>query len=792
MTSDSSSSESEDSSDSDSESGSDSGRQAASGEEAATGAVKAGDGSYSNSASSYSSHSASDESESDTARNVNEDEPSNPNLVVARVFDGPPPPAENLTYKLKIMLSFLQIATNLSSGLDIQWPTLYKSFLLNFDIINFTSILGNVTSSECIGAVTYYRELVVMMLAPLIAFAACVVLYLLPSHFDLLCFRHQTLQSKTRTRMKFWKLFLYTLFLIYPSLSSTVLREFVCISIDSTDWLLTNLRVQCYTSDWYFYSYVALPFIVLYPIGIPLFFFVLLHSNRRHLHERRVQAQLGFLYASYQRQLWWWEILDSVNKLFLTSVLAFFPSDSQLPLAMGCISLYSMCVLVMQPFLSPSDDLLQLLALTELFMLCLAGWIYFNTTDATLDSTQDTFVSVCLIAITILFFVGFMLAILWAARKLALHALRKWQSSRVGLKDMDADAKQQAQKEEQTQLPHANTKLTFDPTAVVGVYSKQASGYEEQQRDAKQRPALLPLSDLSSHSAVRSKPASVRNATARTPSASNRVAPAVMPPASLVASLQPPQSDGNASKSDSESGCESYNESGSGGHDEHKDDQSAATRSQHGEATSRAVSRVQSSVGRPNSAGRDAWSAPSTPRLQQQQPVTPPKLTARSLTLVRQSSRIASSPSVAQVPMLGSSIAEAEEDKDDSDSDGDSDERKKQQTQQQSHSQPQRTSTLTSSASLRPATAAKIAHTPSPLLSGASPSLPSGRGVRGSVTAAALTKKKRRVIKAGDNFSRAGGGTGGALAGGSRPASGATVNNSPLPSLKSLAAALRQ
>ena len=439
------------------------------------------------------------------------------------------------------------------------------------------------TSSECIGAVTYYRELVVMMLAPIIAFAVCAICYLLPSHFDLLCFRHQTLQSKTRTRMKFWKLFLYCLFLIYPSLSSTVLREFVCISIDDTQWLLTNLRVQCYTSDWYLYSYISVPFIALYPVGIPLFFFVLLASNRRALHERRVQAQLGFLYASYQRQLWWWEILDSMNKLFLTSVLAFFPSRSQLPLAMACLSAYTMAILVLQPFLSPSDDLLQLLALTELFMLCLAGWIYFNTTDATLDSTQDTFVSVCLIAITILFFFMFALALLWAMRKIALKLYGKWQSSRLVQKDRDALAKLEDDR-------NNGGKQRNDSAPVEG---KAASKEAALMADTPTKPTYRFSIDGRSPNQL-----------------SARVAPSAVPP--LTGKKERAAEDsGSDSGAGSDSGSgdsesdDSGDEVGGGSKNEQRaKSPSAGTKPGSGRHTARSVSSL----------AKDAWSVPATPK----------------------------------------------------------------------------------------------------------------------------------------------------------------------------------
>ena len=45
------------------------------------------------------------------------------------------PPESDFTYKLKIFLGFLQILTNISSGLEIQWPNTFKDFVLVFDVV---------------------------------------------------------------------------------------------------------------------------------------------------------------------------------------------------------------------------------------------------------------------------------------------------------------------------------------------------------------------------------------------------------------------------------------------------------------------------------------------------------------------------------------------------------------------------------------------------------------------------------------------------------------------------------
>lgn len=90
---------------------------------------------------------------------------------------------------------------------------------------------------------------------------------------------------------QFWKLFLYGLFLIYPSVSSTVLRHFVCKQIDDRSYLWSDLRIQCYTDRWTSFSFVSIALILLYPIGIPVFFFALLKLNQKDLNQPRIKVR---------------------------------------------------------------------------------------------------------------------------------------------------------------------------------------------------------------------------------------------------------------------------------------------------------------------------------------------------------------------------------------------------------------------------------------------------------------------------------------------------------------------
>lgn len=46
----------------------------------------------------------------------------------------------NFTFKMKIVLGFFQITTNLAFALDIPWPTNYQEFITSLGFVNFDFI----------------------------------------------------------------------------------------------------------------------------------------------------------------------------------------------------------------------------------------------------------------------------------------------------------------------------------------------------------------------------------------------------------------------------------------------------------------------------------------------------------------------------------------------------------------------------------------------------------------------------------------------------------------------------
>eukprot|EP00808_Paulinella_micropora_P032171 g2190.t1 len=209
-------------------------------------------------------------------------------------------------------------------------------------------------------------------------------------------------QAYKRTWRKFWKLVLFTLFLVYPSVSSTVVSSFVCKDINGVLYLKADFRLQCMDQTWFNYLPLAIAGLIMYPIGIPAFFLYLLLRYRNRLNQPDIQAQLGFLYQAYSHKAWWFELADMCHKLVLTSLVAFFHESFQMSAAMAFSTLYTCTVILGEPYLRKEEDQLHLLVQTELLMLLLCGYILTEFKTVTLDFATDVMLSTILILLNIL------------------------------------------------------------------------------------------------------------------------------------------------------------------------------------------------------------------------------------------------------------------------------------------------------------------------------------------------------------------------------------------------------
>lgn len=92
--------------------------------------------------------------------------------------------------------------------------------------------------------------------------------------------------------------------------------------------------------------------ILLYPLGIPAGCMYLLYRTHRadKFREPRVRYTLGFIYRGYKSDMWWFEMVDMLHKLIMTSIMGVMPRTAQLPIAMIVVVAYFLFILFKQPY----------------------------------------------------------------------------------------------------------------------------------------------------------------------------------------------------------------------------------------------------------------------------------------------------------------------------------------------------------------------------------------------------------------------------------------------------------
>eukprot|EP01048_Picozoa_sp_COSAG05_P009693 COSAG05_NODE_809_length_7187_cov_20.173109_1_plen_479_part_10 len=77
-----------------------------------------------------------------------------------------------------------------------------------------------------------------------------------------------------------------TVFFLYPMLSSTVFRMFLCRDLDYGErWHYDQFDVDCTATQHQLFQLLAVVGAAVYPFGVPLYFFVNMYRNREHLAE---------------------------------------------------------------------------------------------------------------------------------------------------------------------------------------------------------------------------------------------------------------------------------------------------------------------------------------------------------------------------------------------------------------------------------------------------------------------------------------------------------------------------
>ncbi|CDW88401.1 UNKNOWN [Stylonychia lemnae] len=180
------------------------------------------------------------------------------------------------------------------------------------------------------------------------------------------------------------------LFLVHPNIVQIVFNAFNCVDIDGESRMKNDLEIYCYQNDHSFFTIaVALPALIVWGLGIPLFALILLIRAEDDLQSKKIREKFGFLFRGYKKKFFYWEVVITYRKIFLIFIQVFmaqygFVTQAMLVLLM--LIFFMSVNMTRKPFQTTALNELETLSLITSLMTVFCG-IFFLVSVETVDIT---------------------------------------------------------------------------------------------------------------------------------------------------------------------------------------------------------------------------------------------------------------------------------------------------------------------------------------------------------------------------------------------------------------------
>ncbi|CAM9335907.1 unnamed protein product, partial [Choristocarpus tenellus] len=260
---------------------------------------------------------------------------------------------------LKIVVVVWQIISQFTTVAGVVYPGVYQHFIGVVDFFNLD--IGIIFSIGCIDIVFgFYNRLLTSTIGPLVVMVALLATYSISR-----LIHGKSASAMVIVNQKHMSMALLLTFLIYSSVSSTVFLTFACDDLDDGRSLLrADYSLSCNTNRHLMFKIYAGVMILVYPIGIPFLYGVLLfrhrHALRSHGVDRGENVRLkafSDLWGPYKPKVFYYELVECFRRVMLTGLVVFIYPDSaaQIAATVGLAFAFQLVSEVLSPHSNPID-----------------------------------------------------------------------------------------------------------------------------------------------------------------------------------------------------------------------------------------------------------------------------------------------------------------------------------------------------------------------------------------------------------------------------------------------------
>ncbi len=282
--------------------------------------------------------------------------------------------SQRLLGRIKIYLTLFQVLLALPSVLRLDYPSSFTSMTNIVSIVNLNH-LGEDLGLTCVRQDYDYVDLLIIeTLYPLVAIV--LLLSIGKFHAFIVRMREDNTSKSNSLYSQYFFVMLWFTYLILPGVTSAIFQTFECLNVDPDEvedgddyYMASDYTISCSSSRYRYGRSWAIAMIIVYPIGIPCMYAYLLWSERQRIKNRIMSesdsqssvktedglplTRLKILYSMYKPEYWYWEVIETFQRLFLTGflVLIYQGSAAQVIVGLVIVMMFAKVYVLYSPFI---------------------------------------------------------------------------------------------------------------------------------------------------------------------------------------------------------------------------------------------------------------------------------------------------------------------------------------------------------------------------------------------------------------------------------------------------------
>ena len=185
--------------------------------------------------------------------------------------------------KFKILIAFYQISSQIGPSTSVIYGIEYNKYLNGLDFLNFN--IFTINGIGCLFRPSFYNSLIIITVIPFIILVLLGLILLLRVKYSKRMNERNPYYTNNRATKDWISIALYISFISLSPVSIKIFELFACqVFPDGSSYLVTDYSVSCQTpvyNNMIIYGSIML---IIYPIGIPLSYGVLLLYYRKKIN----------------------------------------------------------------------------------------------------------------------------------------------------------------------------------------------------------------------------------------------------------------------------------------------------------------------------------------------------------------------------------------------------------------------------------------------------------------------------------------------------------------------------